>query len=202
MANLAMITVVTASCQFKNSSEKNQEMTEKPSYPKSTGYDVPYLQANFWRLTYNSASPELAYRIVVPKSMRPTNMKPTPLPNIGFTLIGEYQIIDKSVPYMEVQVAYEKVSEKYPDLNTWFKDKLEKLKGTVVEESPITIGANQGYDILYTRTLKKSGEQIVNRATMIKNGDNYIVVSAMCSKEDYEKNAKTIYHILTNWDMQ
>ncbi len=73
-------------------------MTEKPSYPKSTGYDVPYLQANFWRITYESAGPDLTYRIVVPKATKPTDLAPLPLKEIGFTLIGQYQTVEKDVP--------------------------------------------------------------------------------------------------------
>ncbi|GGI49887.1 hypothetical protein GCM10011425_10990 [Mucilaginibacter galii] len=174
---------------------------ETISFPQSTGYSLDYLKANFWRLNYSSAGPALAYRIVVPVKMRPTNVKPTTVRDIGITLIGEYQIIDKTMPYLEVQVAYEKVSNVHPDIKSWFNEKLKKLKGTLRAKAAINIAGKNGYDVLFTRTLK-SGEQYITRASMLVAGDNYVMVTAMSSKADYDKSAKTIYHILSNWNMQ
>jgi hypothetical protein len=187
--------------QTKGSSSKKSTQIETLSFPQSTGYSIDYLKTNFWRLNYSSAGPVLAYRIVVPVKMRPTNVKPTPVKDIGITLIGEYQIIDKTVPYLEVQVAYEKVSNKHPNIKSWFSEKLNKLKGTLRAQAAISIAGKNGYDVLFTRTLK-SGEQYISRASMLVAGDNYIMVTAMSSKADYNKSAKTIYHILSNWNMQ
>jgi hypothetical protein len=179
---------------------KKPNEIEKLTFPKSTGFSIDYLKSNFWRLSYNSAGQPLAYKIVVPTVMRPTNVKPTPVNNIGITLIGEYQIIGKNTPYFEVQVAYEKVSGK-PNIKSWFKQKLIKLKGTLREESAIKIADKDGYDVLFTRTLT-SGEQYISRSSMLVAGQNYVIVTAMTSKADYGKSAKTIYHILSNWNMQ
>lgn len=187
--------------QSKGSPQKKLNKIENFSFPQSTGYTVDYLKTNFWRLSYSSAGPALAYRIVMPVKMRPTNIKATPVKDIGITLIGEYQIIDKTMPYLEVQVAYEKVSNGHPDIKLWFSEKLKKLKGTLRAEAAINIGGKNGYDVLFTRTLK-SGEQYISRASMLVAGDNYVMVTAMSSKADYDKSAKTIYHILSNWDMQ
>jgi hypothetical protein len=197
-----IVTLIISSsyCQSKSSLLKNEKKIETLSYPQSTGYSVDYLKASFWRLTYSSAGPALAYRIVLPNVMRPTNVKPTPVTNIGITLIGEYQIIDKKAPYLEVQVSYEKINGK-PDIKLWFKEKLSKLKGTLRKESNINIAGKNGYDVLFTRTLK-SGEQYISRASMLVAGENYVMVTAMSSKADYDKSAKTIFHILSNWNMQ
>jgi hypothetical protein len=193
--------VATSFSQSKSSTLKKANKIENFPFPKSTGYSVDYLKANFWRLNYSSAGHALAYRIVLPTIMRPTNVKPTPVNNIGITLIGEYQVIDKSAPYLEVQVAYEKVSARHPNIKSWFNEKLTKLKGTLREESAIKITGKDGYDVLFTRTLT-SGEQYISRASMFVAGENYVMVTAMSSKGDYEKLAKTIYHILSNWSMQ
>lgn len=138
-----------SSCEVKVRSKppKDQQMIQKFSYPKSTGFDVDYLMSNFWRISYNSAGAELAYKIVLPKTMKPTNLVPTPVPNMGITIIGDYQVIDKDAPYMEVQVVYEKASAQYPDIKSWLDAKLETLKGTKVEESQIEIAKEVGYDV-------------------------------------------------------
>ena len=201
LAYLPILTITTSSCQSNSSSEKKENMSEKLSFPKSTGFDVPFMKSNFWRLTYNSAGQDLAYWIVLPKVMKPTNVKPTPIESIGVILIGEYQVVDKNEPYLEVQVAYEKITSKHQDIKLWFSEKLRKLSGTLIEESPVKIADKDGYDVLFTRTLK-SGEQYVSRASMFIAGENYVMVMAMVSKADYEKSAKTMYHILSNWGMQ
>jgi hypothetical protein len=198
---LVVLIAMISSCQFKVSTEKEDEQTEKFAFPKSTDYSTDYLKANFWRLNYNSAGADLAYRIVLPTVMKPTSVEPKPVKDIGITLIGEYQVIDKTQPYLEVQVAYEKVSGAHPDIKSWFTDKLQRLKGTLREESSIKIADKDGYDVLFTRTLK-NGEQYISRSSMLVDGENYVIVTVMASKADYEKSAKTIYHILSNWDMQ
>ncbi len=59
---------------------------------------------------------------------------------------------------MEVQVAYEKISEKYPDLKSWFADKLEKLKGTSIENSPIKQEQGTNEELLEKSLIKNQFE--------------------------------------------
>jgi hypothetical protein len=196
-----VIILVFASCQSPVPPVKKTVEPMKISFPTSTDFSVDYLKSKFWRISYNSAGEDLAYKIILPTVIRPTEVKPTPVETIGITLIGEYQVVEKSEPYMEVQVAYEKIGNNKPDVKSWFDEKLRKLKGTLVQSSAIKIGDKDGYDVLFTRTLV-SGEQYVSRASMLVAGENYVMVTAMASKADYEKSAKTIYHILSNWNMQ
>lgn len=118
-----VILTITTSCQptDKKISVKKEVAGEKLSYPQSTTFDNTYLQSNFWRLSYDTAGPELAYKIVLPKTMKPTNLDPTPLNDLGLTLIGKYQVIEENIPYMEIEVAYEKASDEYPSIKNWMK---------------------------------------------------------------------------------
>ena len=78
----------------------------KLPFPLKTGFTAAYLKATFWKCNYNSAGPEHAYWVILPNTIRPTAITPAKLAPVGLTNIGIYNTIDKTLPYIEVWVAY------------------------------------------------------------------------------------------------
>lgn len=133
--------------------------------------------------------------------MKPRNIKPDSIPQLNMQLIREYQTTSVDEPYLEVQVVSETKPSEAGDIKKWFESKLKILNATLVNESKIQINNVEGYNVLFSRTLK-GGEEYVSRASMLTIGNTNMVVIAMSSKTDYKKLDKTILHILTNWGIQ
>lgn len=173
----------------------------KLPFPMQTGFTDEYLKATFWKCDYNSAGPENAYWVILPNTIKPTAIKPQKLEKVGLTNIGVYNTIDKSLPYIEVWVAYEALNTKQSPAD-WLLNKIRLTGETILNQSPVTYPDGQkNVNVLTSKTIG-DGEKVISRFTGMHQGNTYFVLKASCSEKDYQGQANTIFHIVSHWGLQ
>ncbi|MEO5911752.1 MAG: hypothetical protein ABIP95_12755 [Pelobium sp.] len=174
---------------------------EKLPFPMQTGFTDAYLKATFWKCNYNSAGSENAYWVILPNTIKPTAVEPQKIEKVGLTNIGVYNTIDKSLPYIEVWVAYETLDSKQIAAD-WLLNKIRITGETILNQSPITYPNGQKNVDVLTSKIVGNGERVISRFTGIHNGDNYYVLKASCNEKDYKGQANTLFHIVSHWGLK
>lgn len=170
-------------------------------FPLKTGFTAAYQKATFWKCDYSSAGAAHAYWVILPNTLKPTAIKPQQLKEVGLTNIGIYNTIDKTLPYIEVWVAYETVTNgKSPVV--WLLNKVQITGEKVLHQNMITYpDGSKNIDVLTSKTIG-NGEQVISRFTGISKGNNYYVLKASCNQKDYAAQAKNIFHIVSHWGLK
>lgn len=193
---------ITPSFNITEEKEKSENLEDTTkmknlSFPKDNNFTNEYLKQNFWRLDYEEAGEKLSYFIIVPKSVRPVEIEPTPLTGTGLTLIGKYKPKDKDLPYFEVCIYYESVKNRLHPAD-WVKEKLQLVGHKVINQNEIISPLGNKYiDVLS----KKSN--VIARSTELSNGEgDYVMFSVFCEEKDYENLAETMQFISSNWKIK
>lgn len=170
-------------------------------FPLSTGFSNDYLRATFWKCHYSSAGKQHAYWVILPNTMRPTEIKPKVLPQVGLTSMGVYNTIDKTLPYIEVWVWYETVNKKQSPAQ-WMLGKLKLTGERVLNQNIITYPDGQkNLDVLTAKTLK-NGVRVISRFTGISKGNTYYLLKAAASEKEYLSQAKNMFHTVSHWGLE
>lgn len=217
--SILLIAGIMSSCQLKedktskmdtnkdtnNAVLASQETTGQPKpkvpFPLSTGYTSEYMKATFWKCNYNSAGPEHAYWVILPNTIKPTDIEPKKLSQVGLTSIGVYNTIDKTLPYIEVWVGYETVNSGQGPTE-WMLNKLHITGEEVLNKNIINYpDGSKNLDVLTFKTTS-NGEKIISRFTGMSKGQNYYILKASASEKDYNTQANTIFHIVSHWSLK
>ncbi|MBS7566756.1 hypothetical protein KHS38_20290 [Mucilaginibacter sp. Bleaf8] len=181
-----------------NSTEQKQPAIP---FPLNSGFSDDYLKATFWKCNYSSAGPEHAYWVILPNTIKPTSVDPKPLPQVGLNNIGIYNVIDKTLPYIEVWVAYETVKDKQTPTE-WLLNKLRITGEKVLNQNEINYPNGQkNLDVLTVKTIG-NGERVISRFTGVSKGNNYYVLKASANEKNYASQANTIFHIVSHWGLK
>ncbi len=182
-----------------------EDLKNKLPFPVKQELSKEFLQKNFWKCLYTSASDELNYWMILPNNVKPVKLEPSPINDIGLTNIGKYVRVDES-PYLEVQVVYEHNPYEM-NASDWIEKKLYIIKEEIINFRLIN-GKSTG-EYLDALTYKKypNGEEIISRLTVFKDfdkkkgGANYFCIMASCPLSDYEQLSNHIFQIVANWDL-
>ena len=215
---IAMLSIVVfLSCDFKVSvnlkTPSNQaevkQVNENLSFPMETGFTKEFLQANFWKCNYNSAGEALAYWVILPNNMKPVRIEPTQVEETNLLNIGRYERIDTS-PYLEVWVLTETLTENVEPAE-WLRNWLKTANETIIHEKEIVGSNGNKYLDVLTSKSTSTNDTSISRCTVYRselssaNGEtmwNYFFIKVSCGINDYEKLAKTIQHISSNWGVK
>jgi len=178
----------------------NPEQSQIP-FPLSTGFSNEYLKATFWKCNYSSAGTQHAYWVILPNTIKPTTVEPKKLNSVGLTNIGIYNTIDKTLPYIEVWVAYETVTTKQTP-SEWLLHKIKITGEKVLNQNVINYPNGQkNLDVLTSKKLE-NGAVVISRFTGVSKGHDYYVLKATASEKDYLSQAKNIFHIVSHWGLK
>lgn len=165
------------------------------------------IKANYWKCLYTSADKKmLQYWVILPNRVKPAELTPQHLPEVGLTNLGRYAT-DDAQPYMEVWAAYERCQwEMNP--SDWLFNKLELMGEKVLNQRLIAHPSGSGLfaDVLTLKT-HSSGDEVISRYTVQKDynpqegGGNYFLIKAACAARDYPALANDIYFTVVNWDL-
>lgn len=165
------------------------------------------IKANYWKCLYTSADKKmLQYWVILPNRVKPAELTPQHLPEVGLTNLGRYAT-DDAQPYMEVWAAYERCQwEMNP--SDWLFNKLELMGEKVLNQRLIAHPSGCGLfaDVLTLKT-HSSGDEVISRYTVQKDynpqegGGNYFLIKAACAARDYPALANDIYFTVVNWDL-
>jgi hypothetical protein len=164
-------------------------------------------KANYWKCQYTSADKEmLHYWVVLPKRVKPAELKPQHIAEVGLTNIGRY-VTNDNQPYMEVWAAYERCQWEMNPAD-WLFNKLELMGEKVLNQRLIIHPAGSGIfaDVL-TLKVHSSGDEVISRYTVQKDynseesGGNYFLIKAACASRDYFLLANVIHFTVVNWDL-
>jgi len=170
-------------------------------FPLATGFTNEYLKATFWKCNYSSAGLQHAYWVILPNTIKPTSIEPKKLAPIGITNIGIYNTIDKTLPYIEVWVAYETVKTNQTPTD-WLLHILKITGEKVLNKNVINYPDGQkNLDVLTSKTLG-NGTKVISRFTGVSKGHDYYVLKATASEKDYTSQAKNIFHIVSHWGLK
>ncbi len=183
----------------KTEQEKKSEIgnMKKLSFPDSNNLSKDYLKQNFWRLDYDMAGENLNYLMIVPKNIKPIEVKPTPLSGTGLTLIGKYKTIDKTTPYMEICAYYEHLGNAMQPAD-WVKGKLKIAGHEIVNQNEII--SSQGDR--YIDALSRKSDVIARTTEYVNGKGDYIMLSIFCKEKDYETLSETIQFISSSWKLE
>ncbi len=165
------------------------------------------IKANYWKCLYTSADKKmLEYWVILPNRVKPAELTPQHLPEVGLTNLGRYAT-DDAQPYMEVWAAYEHCQwEMNP--SDWLFNKLELMGEKVLNQRLIAHPSGSGLfaDVL-TLKMHSSGDEVISRYTVQKDynpqegGGNYFLIKAACAARDYPALVNDIYFTVVNWDL-
>lgn len=176
----------------KQKIDVNKTNSEKELiFPLKNNFTKEYLVENFWRVKYSEAGESLKYSIILPKNVKPIELKPYRVEQTPMTSIGTYKVIN-SKPYFEVAVYYGEINN---DLSSkgWLSDILKLSKETIIAE-------NEGEKCFEALTEVNDGEEtIVARHAVYSNDGYFFYVRIDCSLNDYNNLAETMQHISSNF---
>lgn len=177
------------------------------AFPLTPALSNAEIEANYWKCLYTSSEEKmLQYWVFLPKRVKPAEVVPTYLEEVGMTNLGRYFSNDAQ-PYMEVWAAYEHIKWEINPAD-WLFNKLELMGEKVLLQRLIKhpSGFGEFADVL-TLKVHSSGDKVISRFTVQKDynpkkgGGNYFLIKAACAARDYAALADTIYLTVTNWDL-
>ena len=177
------------------------------AFPVSSVFTTEELQQHFWKCLYTSAEQEmLHYWVILPKSVKPTELAPVAFPETGLTNVGRYFTTDES-PYLEVWAAYERC-EWEMNASDWLFKKLALTGEKILHKRLVGKASENGIfaDVLTIKT-HSSGDEVISRFTVQKDynrdsgGGNYFLLKASCTSRDYASLANDMYFTVVNWDL-
>ncbi|WP_394515875.1 hypothetical protein E7738_17420 [Pantoea sp. SGAir0430] len=176
-------------------------------FPTVSTLSLENIEADYWKCLYTSAEKKmLQYWVVLPKRMKPAELSPKYITEVGLTNLGRYVSTD-SRPYMEVWAAYEHYQWEMNPAD-WLFNKLELMGEEILNQRLITNPSGSGIfaDVL-TLKIHSSGDKVISRFTVQKDynpelgGGNYFLIKAACAAHDYKALANDIYFTVVNWDL-
>jgi len=195
---------ILSSCEFKANSAANQikeqKMEEKAvlPFPLTVAFSEEYLRANFYKCNYTEAGDRFAYWVFLPNFIKPTVLKPTAVEKLKVINAGFYESADKE-PRIEVWAAYETLKEPI-STSEWLLNKIKITDAKVVKQNSINAAnGEQNIDVLTSQNVG-DGETVITRWIAMKRGNDYLVVKATCTEDDYVKHADTIFYIVSHWN--
>lgn len=179
----------------KNKQIENQEtMNEnKLIFPLKNNFTKEYLVENFWRVKYSEAGEPFKYWIILPKNVKPIELKPYVVDGLNVTSIGTYKVVNKD-PYLEVAVYYSEIKNNLSPKD-WLSDILKLSKETIIAE-------HQGEKCFEALTeVNDRGETIVARHAIYSINGYFFYVRTDCNLNDYSNLAETMQQINSNFGL-
>ncbi len=170
-------------------------------FPLKTGFTNDYLKATFWKCNYSSAGASHAYWVILPNTLRPTKVEPEVIKGLTLTSIGTYSTIDKTLPYIEVQVGYETLKD-ITDPSAWLLEKIKLMGESILNKNEFQYEDGQKNLDLLTYKVIPGGEKVVSRFVGQKNGNDYYFIKAACNEKDYTAQANTVFHTVSHWGLK
>src|SRR5574344_1592722 len=176
------------------------EEKQKISFPESNNFTNEYLLQNFWKLHYDNAGENLKYFAILPKDVRPIDVKPMPVNGTNLTNIGIYKRIKESGnPYLEVYCYTEHLTKGIQPVQ-WVKNNLQKVGHEIVHQKLYTTDNGIQYIDVLTKSSKSS---TIARTTELINGKgDYVMLSVFCAEKDYEALAPIMLFIVHSWRLE
>ncbi len=177
------------------------------SFPVTSTTTSDDIEKNYWKCLYTSIDKKMfQYWVILPKRVKPADLMPNHIAEVGLTNIGRY-VTNDTQPYMEVWAAYEHCQWEMNPAD-WLFNKLELMGEKVLQQRLIDnpSGSGQFADVLTLKT-HSSGDEVVSRYTVQKDynpekgGGNYFLIKAACASRDYPILANDIYFTVVNWDL-
>jgi hypothetical protein len=193
---LVIIIGILTLCFCKLNVAEASEM-KRLSFPDKNNFSQAYLQENFWKLNYDNAGKDLSYFVIVPKSVKPVKIDPTPVMGSKLIAIGSYATVETAELYLEINAYYERL-DGLVQPSEWLNKTLKIVDQEIINQREITTAQGNKYaDILS----KKSN--VITRTTEYVNGKGgYIALSVSCDEQDYEKLSDVIQHIVSSWRLK
>lgn len=177
------------------------------AFPIASTISKENIEANYWKCLYTSTEIKmLHYWVVLPKRVKPAELNPVHLAEVGLTNLGRYVTGDEQ-PYMEVWAAYERCQWEMNPAD-WLSKKLDLMGERVLNQRLIFHPSGSGFfaDVL-TLKVHSSGDEVVSRYTVQKDynpqegGGNYFLLKASCASRDYPTLVDDIHFTVVNWDL-
>jgi len=160
-------------------------------FPLKNNFTDEYLVQNFWKAKYSEAGESFKYWIILPKNVKPIELKPYVVEGIDITSIGTYKVINKD-PYLEVAVYYCEIKNNTSPKD-WLLDILKLSKETIISE-------HQGEKCFEALTeVNDNDETIVARHAIYKNNGYYFYIRTDCDLNNYDSLAETMQQINSNF---
>lgn len=148
----------------------------------------------------------LRYWVILPKRVKPADLAPQHISEVGLTNLGRYVTSDTQ-PYMEVWAAYERCQWEMNPAD-WLFNKLELMGEKIVKKRLIIHPSGSGMfaDVLTLKT-HSSGDEVISLYTVQKDynpeegGGNYFLIKAACASRDYPVLADDMHFTVVNWDL-
>ena len=76
-------------------------------FPIQQSYSKEEQIKRYWKCNYTAAESQLAYWILLPKDVKPVQIKKQSIEGLDINNIGQYVSVDKTCSMLEVSVYYE-----------------------------------------------------------------------------------------------
>lgn len=185
---------------------KNKNMADnKKSFPLKQTYTQDEQKARYWKCNYTASELQLQYWLILPNDVKPTKIDEVKISDLGIKIIGKYSCVDKKLPYIEVNVAYEHIQYEI-NAADWLVKKLIMMGEQIIDYKKIYGRSTGTYVDVLTLKEMQDKTNVISRFTVRKDydykfaGANYMFVKVSCAEKDYESRALDLYQISNNWN--
>ena len=179
---------------------KTEEFPLQQSYSKEEQIE------RYWKCNYTEGESQLSYWILLPKDVKPLEIKKKELEGLNLYNIGRYVSTDANFAMLEVNVYYEHY-EYEMNASDWLAKKLSMMGEDVLHYRKIEGKSTGTYIDVLTSKKVTEDKTVISRFTVLKDydmlysGANYFMVKASCFENDYWERVKDILQITNNWDL-